>query len=306
MSEQVAYGSVQAARGQLCKPAVQAHIDPRAKFLETETTSQRTHHAFGLEEMRRSRGERVKPPSDTPSPFCAKAPKAKFDGWSNAQASYGLKPLEDARGPSFKPACEVHIDPAAKFLVSRTSFRRDFPELDPGAAQESQGAAMPARAQQASVIGGMIFPKGRSAEESKSAYQRQFSKAPDLLAARRENYKPAVQVHVKLDAPLMESRSTFKREYLAHVGEDARSSRQELVPKPPDTQHLILPPQVPHAPHRGSSSSYNEEFSASRYGFGSSKSAASLRQAAPDLCGRRTLAQVAAAQGRLGRQGRVE
>merc|ERR1712176_1015105 len=134
---------------------------------------------------------------------------------------------------------------------------------------------------------------GCSTEDSKSAYQRGFGSAPDLSAARRENFKPPSQVHVRADAAFMVSMSEFKRDYRVHAAEGARSSRAERVPPPSDTPNLICA-RAHQAPFGEGSSSYKEEFAPARYAMCDSSSAPALPQRAPDPCGRRTLAQVAA------------
>lgn len=103
---------------------------------------------------------------------------------TTTRASYPAPAAAHGAGQSFKPAQEVHIDPTARFMESRSVFQKDFKAYN--AQLRSMG-----RAELAKPPAGSALPLGGCGTggtfEGRTSYARDYASAHSELGARRRD-----------------------------------------------------------------------------------------------------------------------
>lgn len=259
----MAYGDVNGARSQSCKPAEGGlHLNPHAKFWESKSTFKREYPAYAADAAKQKRGQKV---ADTLSPISAKGAGSALDNMTSYRSEFGTRSELQAATGSCKPSHQTHVRPDAKFLVSKTTFAREFPAYDAEAAHRSRGVLISSKKDTSSTI---VAKAQDTPLDSMTSYRQNFGSVPDLHDARGPNFKPPPEIHVDMNSKLLVRQSAMHRAFPMYSEDAAKKFRGEPVKHEQDTSNLITAKDQ-DSPF-GGSTSYQSDFSASRYRFRSS------------------------------------
>eukprot|EP00747_Dinoflagellata_sp_TGD_P027813 gnl/TRDRNA2_/TRDRNA2_132838_c0_seq1.p1 gnl/TRDRNA2_/TRDRNA2_132838_c0~~gnl/TRDRNA2_/TRDRNA2_132838_c0_seq1.p1 ORF type:complete len:555 (-),score=70.06 gnl/TRDRNA2_/TRDRNA2_132838_c0_seq1:200-1864(-) len=232
------------AKPQNFKPPPQVHIDKHAALLFDKPISHTMFERYDPEVAAKSRGTPAQALADTRNPIAARGGVDALDGLSSYKAEYIGRDVRGARGPSCKPAIQVHINPDAKFMVSRTTFKREFPVHDAESAKQSRGQRVPPLKGAKNLISA-LDENETLAGDFETVYRSQFRpgmEAPEPSEGPRSWWETQVhKLHIDPNAKQLVTQTTSHATFAGHDPEQVRRFRGSRVQPPQDTENMITP-----------------------------------------------------------------